>query len=809
MPRKKKVIVEKFEPTGQQFDAVVQGVYESQVKKHLGKKSTAPFKDRSGIRLDEKFILDRETVSKLLASAFSIATAQGQKLGTLKKGTQIATAKGKSKSAARMKDRKKLAENIADYEYTLSLARKSSPYRIVERGRGGSRKFILQPLGKEYKTLRGAKAALTRLQKKSASGAEELPTMDNPSSNFFLNPDHWADSEITSVRRSETYGRPRKPMSNKAELSTHMSDLSFAEAKGAKNVKGASQQRGKKDLTDFREPIRAFIVEKTVYLPWMADEEDEVFLMYKRAPLAKYLTIELYGPRFRFQRYHPKSGKRVPIFDERYWYSSDWGGYQSNKFKERDYRPFIKKDTEEVYWKAVRMDKSDRVSLTYRVGKNRDSQHGFNEPALAASEKAIAKAYRSWYKEHARSFENKDSKATLQFPQDALYPEYPYLECGGEQSYNVIQPEVHLGVLIRALAALIKFSNYQSNQSKGLPAGKEATTPKNKEAGVKKKLLEQELDWRHKAIAGNWFIVEGKIPRDVQEFINSNEEISLDTQTAYYTLQNGVVYRGEIIEVRNLLPPLSITQESEYSEMKKLHWAKFGGRAKARKELGKEKLKRIEAQLKQDVVDPISGIFTPDPDKVANVRERIKALSQEQQAYKSIQKRWQPVVTSRLSEQGQRQLIADTCKVGKQAALRSELESVSGGDAIEQVKQRILGADWDWKECIGKITARFAKNTRALNNLKGDNAFYGKQSQPIFERTGRISVKKEAAAQTLNEQKMRELLTQIKPLRQQLETGVSSINAVEVGNVLSEYGLRRIVEDALSELGLSLTMIQV
>lgn len=111
--------------TRAQFTAVVQGVYESLVKKRLGKKN---FKWR-GERIDEKALasgeLDRSDIDELVGRAFAIATKQGQKHGHLRPGTQRATAAGTRLSMERMRDREHAEENLKDYERTMELRRKT------------------------------------------------------------------------------------------------------------------------------------------------------------------------------------------------------------------------------------------------------------------------------------------------------------------------------------------------------------------------------------------------------------------------------------------------------------------------------------------------------------------------------------------------------------------------------------------------------------------------------------------------------------------------------------------------------------
>ena len=165
MARRKRVIVEDYDPTREQFNAVVQGIYESLVKKHLRFPQSKAFKYR-GSRLDERYDLEPEVMRQLLSSAFAIATRRGQKYGDLLPSSQRATTKGRAKSKERIKDKKKLEENILDYETTLSMVRKQAhQYRVVKKGK----KFYVQPSQgfkkSGYTTKKGALAAITRRDK--------------------------------------------------------------------------------------------------------------------------------------------------------------------------------------------------------------------------------------------------------------------------------------------------------------------------------------------------------------------------------------------------------------------------------------------------------------------------------------------------------------------------------------------------------------------------------------------------------------------------------------------------------------------
>jgi len=161
-----------YDPTQEQFRAVVQGVYESLVIKELG---VSVFKDARGARADTKALkagkVAQEDLRALLSRAYAIATRQGQKHGYLEEGTQRPTKKGAALAAARYgaspklvsrmlagdpkaqklaaaKTVAKLAENRQDYEITLQLVRKGQTPRVVEEIVGGKLVSFQQPGGK-------------------------------------------------------------------------------------------------------------------------------------------------------------------------------------------------------------------------------------------------------------------------------------------------------------------------------------------------------------------------------------------------------------------------------------------------------------------------------------------------------------------------------------------------------------------------------------------------------------------------------------------------------------------------------------
>ena len=69
-----------------------------------------------------------------------------------------------------------MEENRQDYEVTLSLLRtKTGKYRYTVERRGRGVVYVLQPGGKEYKTERGAKAAVERLNAAEAPKPKRRP----------------------------------------------------------------------------------------------------------------------------------------------------------------------------------------------------------------------------------------------------------------------------------------------------------------------------------------------------------------------------------------------------------------------------------------------------------------------------------------------------------------------------------------------------------------------------------------------------------------------------------------------------------
>ena len=203
-----------YEAGEEQLRSVTEGVYESLVKRELGVKT---FKDRKGARADVKALdkgtITREQLSALYGRARAIAVSQGRKYGDLTTGSlartgerMLPTATGRALSALRYgadprlverqlrasgasdtaikrvlrlgqdKTPEEMEENRQDYEVTLSLLRtKTGKYRYTVERRGRGVVYVLQPGGKEYKTERGAKAAVERLNAAEAPKPKRRP----------------------------------------------------------------------------------------------------------------------------------------------------------------------------------------------------------------------------------------------------------------------------------------------------------------------------------------------------------------------------------------------------------------------------------------------------------------------------------------------------------------------------------------------------------------------------------------------------------------------------------------------------------
>lgn len=195
-----------YDPSKEQFRAVVQGVYESLVRKRVGVVYDNPFVAGTH-RLDDT--LDDTTRRQLLSQAYAIATRQGQKHGWLEPGTQTPTIKGVLAAQKRLQATDHAAENRQDYERTLARVRKSSHFRLVAEehrdARGNAQiRYRVEPAPQglvsipAYRVrrdlaeqdLRAVEAAYARLQ-----AAEKLRY--NPR----RNPAHWLVDYERDLRR--------------------------------------------------------------------------------------------------------------------------------------------------------------------------------------------------------------------------------------------------------------------------------------------------------------------------------------------------------------------------------------------------------------------------------------------------------------------------------------------------------------------------------------------------------------------------------------------------------------------------------
>lgn len=406
------------DPNDAQFQAMVQGVYESLVKKHLGKSSKTLFVGKDGKRLDEKNKVGKKTMRELLASAFAIATKKGQELGLLKKGTQEPTAKGRKLALERLDDVKHYEQNLMDYERTLELSRKQS-----------------------------------RTNNPRPKGL--LPS--DPS-------DRIKGKELKSVAKDffemagGSYGKTsRKGMSNKGAISDYNAKVRLAEFLNKytdRNVTDPSklQLYAKKIIEDKDMlPITAYVVERYVYLPEMIESRGQPYSLYIQAPIASYYTIEMVGPKWKFQT--NVQGRYVNLFSNFKWRSPDWAGFRDQYLRFETVTTILdEQNKEQIVPKGTPMG---LAALTFYPG-DLNAANGFNMDAVKSATDSVKGAYISWYNI------NKNKKQ-LQFPDDCLRPEYEILDCDTlietEVQFAVIDPIVHIGVLVRALAELFQFRN--------------------------------------------------------------------------------------------------------------------------------------------------------------------------------------------------------------------------------------------------------------------------------------------------------------------------------------------------------------
>ena len=468
--------VGQYDESEAQFHAVVQGIYESLVRKELGLKSTAPFKNRAGSRIDEQGIIagrfTADDLRQLLSNAFAIATRQGQRLGTLQRGTQKATAKGRAKSRKRAKDKAHLEANIQDYETTLGLVRKGGAYRIVKR-RG---RFYIQPHedafnSKGYKTERGAKGVLTRYLNQLGDPGN-LPSIDNPRPR--QGSMQFSDRDIRWLKREERKSQYRKKPRTKGVISDYARKLSYAEGTGAlqrwrSEGKNEDQIRdlvarqklsgkmapGMEDLQ--QQKIEADVIIQYAYLPEMMSQ-GQPYLIYRRAPIAAFYTIELFGPKYKFQL--SVKGQQTLLLDRKRWRSASWAGLDGFSMKEDVEYDNIRDGVK----KGVRFKSLPYITCAYYPGSRLNTYNGFRPDVVGKATRNVVDAYGSWFDEHAAELRKADP--TLTYPDDCLEPIYDIDVCKGNK-ISVINPIQHFGVFLRALVSLLELKDALQLRGKG------------------------------------------------------------------------------------------------------------------------------------------------------------------------------------------------------------------------------------------------------------------------------------------------------------------------------------------------------
>ena len=471
--------IELYDPSREQFNAVVQGIYESLVKQHLGLKSSAPFRDRKGSRLDVKHRLDDDTQRNLLNRAFAIATRQEQKYGRLHRGTQFATKKGRGRSVDRLSDREALDANRRDYEETLYLARKDESRRIVKEGK---RKFVVYPDGLSYPSKAAATRAIKRLETKEEYG-------------MVANPNHEGGWNLKDISRSFTDHEKGKARGKGRGAMKEWGKYKTAKAVGAKFVPPA-KGRGTGDVE-----FKFFLVEQKRYMPQFLDEAGQPEEMYKYAPWYSYYTIQVVAPRNRFYN--------MPGFkDQR---TGKWRNDVSAKFPHSVWRP--------AAWAAAGMTNKELVEYEFGDGEvvrkvvertigdgNKFNtavymefneagndltfpEMGFNMEALQKSGDAIWIAESTW-----REGVTEALRQGAEGVSDYLLPTYPKIACE-DQLIPVNDPRVNIGVLVRALKAMELLLKQQFRQADGSVSVPQAVTKDVYTHPMFKQLMPYINDW--------------------------------------------------------------------------------------------------------------------------------------------------------------------------------------------------------------------------------------------------------------------------------------------------------------------------
>ena len=194
-----------YDPAKEQFRAVVQGVYESLVRKKLGLPYNSPFMQANGVRIDST--LDPEEKRKLVSSAYAIATRQGQKHGWLEPGTQTPTERGRAAAFDRMAPQasEHTAQNRQDYERTLGSVRKSAYYRVVASEVADSRgrrvtQYQVQPVPPKEAGVPSYRLT-QRAAEQDAEKAERFRSRAPSAVRLRTNPDYVGDGRIEGELR--------------------------------------------------------------------------------------------------------------------------------------------------------------------------------------------------------------------------------------------------------------------------------------------------------------------------------------------------------------------------------------------------------------------------------------------------------------------------------------------------------------------------------------------------------------------------------------------------------------------------------
>lgn len=208
-----------YDPRDEQIRAQRQGIYEAQVRKALGLKYDAPFRDSKGRRIDVGY------EGKM---PFGMGTSVPTRYGRLLPGSQEPTPKAYRESASRYEDVDHLIRNRQDYEETLGMQRKSGFYRVTPEPTHSGIRYFIWPLPPGRRLPLGFSSA-----SKAQAKAESLNASADP-------------------RRTGDWWKPPGKTYTASELSDW---LPPASAFGAK-VKVATADRKAKKVTDSKPKTR-------------------------------------------------------------------------------------------------------------------------------------------------------------------------------------------------------------------------------------------------------------------------------------------------------------------------------------------------------------------------------------------------------------------------------------------------------------------------------------------------------------------------------------------------------------------------